>query len=59
MDKNIYKGLECRCSGFEKIPINRRELGVAVEVSSYTLSIAALGDLWCISKAICHKGRHK
>lgn len=29
LEKNIYKGLECRCSGFEKIPINRRELGVA------------------------------
>lgn len=45
MDKNIYKGLECQCSEFERIPINRRELGMAGEASSYTLSIAvALGE---------------
>lgn len=28
-NKNIYKGLECHCNEFEKIPINRRELGMA------------------------------
>ena len=28
-NKNIYKGLECHCNKFEKIPIHRRELGMA------------------------------
>ncbi|WP_179856015.1 hypothetical protein [Helicobacter pullorum] len=34
-NKNIYKGLECHCSEFEKIPIHRRELGMAGNVATY------------------------
>ena len=27
-NKHIYKGLECSCNEFKKIPIHRRELGM-------------------------------
>ena len=44
-NKNIYKGLECSCNEFEKIPIERRELGMSGVATSYTLSIGgALAD---------------
>ena len=33
--KNIYKGLECHCSEFEKIPIHRRELEMTGNVATY------------------------
>lgn len=36
-NKNIYKGLECSCNEFEKIPINRRDLGMTGSVVNYKL----------------------
>ena len=36
-NKNIYKGLELNCDEFEKIPIDRRELGIAGNVATYGL----------------------
>ncbi|WP_334089294.1 N-acetylmuramoyl-L-alanine amidase [Helicobacter typhlonius] len=38
-NKNIYKGLECHCNEFEKIPIHRRELGIAGDVATYGVAI--------------------
>lgn len=38
-NKNIYKGLECSCNHFEKIPINRRELGIAGDIAPYAFAI--------------------
>ena len=38
-NKNIYKGLECHCNQFEKIPIHRRELGMARNVATYGVAI--------------------
>ena len=37
--KNIYQGLECHCNKFEKIPINRRNLGIAGDIAPYTFAI--------------------
>ena len=34
-NKHIYKGLECHCSEFERIPIQRRELGAVGNVATY------------------------
>ena len=36
-NKNIYKGLECSCNHFEKIPIYRLGLGVAGSVVNYEI----------------------
>ena len=36
-NKNIYKGLECHCNKFERIPIHRRELGMAGNVARHSL----------------------
>ena len=36
-NNNIYKGLECHCNEFERIPIERRELGMAGDVATYGL----------------------
>ena len=38
-NKDIYKSLEVNCEDFNRIPINRRELGMAGVATSYTLSI--------------------
>ncbi|WP_233711696.1 hypothetical protein [Helicobacter pullorum] len=38
-NNNIYKGLECHCNEFEKIPIHRRELGIAGDVATYGVAI--------------------
>ena len=38
-NKNIYKGLECHCNEFEKIPIHRRELGRAGDMATYGVAI--------------------
>ena len=38
-NKNIYKGLECNCNEFEKIPINRRDLGIEGDVAPYACAI--------------------
>lgn len=38
-NKNIYKGLECSCNHFEKIPINRRDLGFYGGVATYGIAI--------------------
>ena len=38
-NKNIYKGLECHCNDFEKIPINRRNLGIAGDIAPYAFAI--------------------
>lgn len=38
-NKNIYKGLECHCNEFEKIPINRRDLGFYGGVATYGIAI--------------------
>ena len=44
-NKNIYKSLECYCDEFKKIPNDRRELGMAGVITSYTLNIGgALAD---------------
>lgn len=40
-NKNIYKGLECHCNKFERIPIRRRELGMAGNVATYGLNCEA------------------
>ncbi len=34
-NKVIYKGLECHCNKFEKIPIHRRDLGIAGDIAPY------------------------
>ena len=39
-NKNIYKGLECHCNQFEKIPIHRRDFGATGIVISNGLVIA-------------------
>lgn len=46
-NKHIYKGLECHCSEFEKIPIHRRELGMAGNVATYGV---AIGESYAIYK---------
>ncbi|TLD80283.1 hypothetical protein LS81_009675 [Helicobacter trogontum] len=38
-NKNIYKGLECYCNHFEKIPIDRRDLGIAGDIAPYAFAI--------------------
>ena len=38
-NKDIYKSLEVNCEDFNRIPINRRELGMTGVATSYTLSI--------------------
>ena len=38
-NNNIYQGLECHCNDFEKIPINRRELGIAGDIAPYAFAI--------------------
>ena len=38
-NNNIYQGLECHCNDFEKIPINRRNLGIAGDIAPYTFAI--------------------
>ena len=44
-NKDIYKSLEVNCEDFNRIPINRRELGMTGVATSYTLSIGgALAD---------------
>lgn len=44
-NKDIYKNLEVNCEDFNRIPINRRDLGMAGVATSYTLSIGgALAD---------------
>ena len=39
-NKNIYKGLECHCNDFKKIPIHRRDFGTTGVVISNGLVIA-------------------
>ena len=34
-NNNIYKGLECHCDEFEKIPIDRRDFGMARSIATY------------------------
>ena len=34
-NRDIYKGLELNCDEFEKIPIDRRELGMARSIATY------------------------
>lgn len=34
-NKVIYKGLKCSCNHFEKIPIHRRDLGIAGDIAPY------------------------
>ena len=36
-NKDIYKSLEVNCEDFNRIPINRRELGMAGGVVNYKL----------------------
>lgn len=38
-NKNIYKGLECHCSEFEKIPTNRKDLEMYGEVVTYGIAV--------------------
>lgn len=38
-NKHIYKALECHCNEFKRIPIYRRELGIAGNVATYGLAI--------------------
>ena len=40
-NKNIYKSLECYCDEFEKIPNDRRELGMAGNVANYAANYKA------------------
>ena len=34
-NKNIYKGLELNCDEFKKIPIDRRDFGMAGSIATY------------------------
>lgn len=43
-NKNIYKGLECSCNHFEKIPINRRDLGIAGDIINYSMVSISAGS---------------
>lgn len=43
-NKNIYKGLECHCGEFEKIPIHRRELGMARNVATYEVNCEVINE---------------
>ncbi|TLD87778.1 hypothetical protein, partial [Helicobacter sp. MIT 05-5294] len=38
-NKNIYKGLECHCSEFKKIPTNRKDLEMCGEVVTYGIAV--------------------
>lgn len=38
-NNNIYKGLECHCNDFKKIPIHKRNLGIAGDIAPYTFAI--------------------
>ena len=46
-NNNIYKSLECHCNDFEKIPINRRDFGIAGDIAPFVFAII---ELWLVIK---------
>ena len=43
-NKYIYKCLEFQCNEFEKIPINRRDLGIAGDIINYSMVSISAGS---------------
>ena len=54
-NKNIYKGLECSCNHFEKIPINRRDLGLYGDVATYGIAITEAYTAYSLDKYLKKK----
>ena len=55
-NKNIYKGLECSCNHFEKIPIHRRDFGTTGVVISNGLVIAENLSIETLDKHLKNNG---
>ncbi|EAI7507967.1 hypothetical protein CNT07_09715, partial [Campylobacter coli] len=55
-NKNIYKGLECHCSEFERIPIHRRDFGATGIVISNGLVIAENLSIETLDKHLKNNG---
>ena len=55
-NKNIYKGLECNCNEFEKIPIHRRDFGTTGVIISNGLVITENLSIETLDKHLKNNG---